>query len=498
MSTMNGLMKCHEQTSHFVVVPLMAQGHMIPMADLALLLAHRGARVSLITTPVNACRLRAAADHAAFTGLLLRLVELPFPCKAAGLPDGCENIDLIQKPDLFGPFFKSLHLMAGPLKNYLRAQPKSPTCIISDQCMPWTMEVSKDLNIPRFVFHGPSCFFHLCTLKLVQHKLYENVKDDRESFTVPELPQRIEVNKLTAQRFFDWPQMEDLLRRVEEADDTSDGFVLNSFQELEPWYIDEYRRSVGKEVWPVGPVSLLHKETGSKAVRGNGSTGIDQVSVLQWLEGRERGSVIFISFGSIAKTRLLQLVEIGFGLEATGLAFVWAVKEAEENEEVKRWVGEFEKRNWNRGLIIKGWVPQVLILTHPAVGAFMTHCGWNSALEAVAAGVPMVTWPHFSDQFLNEKLVVEVLRTGVGVGVKMPAFHLTEVEQAVVGREKVEMVVRRVMCGGEEGEEMRKRAWELGEKARKAMEDGGSSYENLSSLIGYATGLAANRGVELQ
>ncbi|XP_020572543.1 UDP-glycosyltransferase 73C3-like [Phalaenopsis equestris] len=490
----------HQPISHFVVVPLMAQGHMIPMVDLALLLAHRGSLVSLITTPLNARRLRAIADHATTSNLLFRLIELPFPCKSAGLPDGCENLDLITTVDLIRPFFKALDLMADPLKSYIRSQPPSPTCIISDQCMPWTMEVSDDLNIPRLVFHGPSCFFLLCTLKLAEHKLYEKVTDVHEIFTVPDLPQRIEVNKLMAQRFFDRPEMKDVMQQVEEAEDASDGLVLNTFYKLESWYIEEYRRSVGKEVWAVGPVSLVHKDAGGMAVRGDGCAGIDKGSVFEWLDGREKGSVLFISFGSLVRTRKKQLVEIGAGLEGSGVAFVWAVKEAEENEEVSKWLSEFEERNRNRsrGLIVKGWVPQVMILKHPAVGGFMTHCGWNSTLEAVAAGVPMVTWPHFSDQFLNEKLVVEVLRMGIGVGVKLPSFYQAMLEEAMVGREKVEMVVRRVMCGGEEGEEMRKRAWELGEKARKAMEDGGSSYENLSSLIGYATGLAANRGGELQ
>nr|UYE91538.1 putative glycosyltransferase [Anoectochilus roxburghii] len=479
---------------HFVVVPLMAQGHMIPMADLALLLASRGARVSLITTPVNANRLRAAADQAKASGLALRLVELPLPCDAAGLPEGCENVDLIPRTDLYLPFFKSLNLLADPLKGYLIAQPPGPTCIISDQCMPWTMGVAGELGIPRYVFHGPSCFFLLCTLKLAVHKVYEKVTDVCESFSVPELPQRIEANKMTAQRFFDWGGMEDVLRHVQEADESADGIVLNTFYELEKWFVDEYRRMVGKEVWPVGPVSLFHKDAGGKAVRGNGSSAVDHGSVLKWLEEREAGSVLFVSFGSLARTLKRQLVEIGSGLEASGVSFVWAVKEAEQDGEVEAWLTEYTERNGEKGLMIRGWVPQVLILTHPAVGGFMTHCGWNSTLEAVAAGVPMVTWPHFADQFLNAKLVVEVLRTGVGIGVEFPAFYPSAAEAVVVERDEVEAAVVSVMGGGgrQEGEEMRKRAKELGEKARKAMEKGGPSYESLTQLIEHSITLAGN------
>ena len=71
-----------------------------------------------------------------------------------------------------------------------------------------------------------------------------------------------------------------------------------------------------------------------------------------------------------------------------------------------------------KGLIIRGWAPQVLILDHEAVGGFMTHCGWNSTIESIAAGVPMVTWPLYAEQFCNEKLVKDVLKIGVDVGRK--------------------------------------------------------------------------------
>ncbi|PKA64551.1 UDP-glycosyltransferase 73D1 [Apostasia shenzhenica] len=235
---------------HFVLVPFMAQGHMIPMTDLGLLLAARGVRVSLITTPVNARRLRASTDRAA-AGVLplpLRLVELPFPCSAAGLPEGCENIDLVPRPELFPPFCKAPNLLVEPLKQYLRRYPPAPTCIIADQCMPWTMTVAKDLRIPRLVFHGPSCFYLLCIHNIFKHKAYDTVAGDLAAFPVPELPERIEVNRLQAQKFFNSPEMEDIQRHVDEAEKVADGFVLNTFYELEPWYIDAYSKAVGKKV----------------------------------------------------------------------------------------------------------------------------------------------------------------------------------------------------------------------------------------------------------
>jgi UDP:flavonoid glycosyltransferase YjiC (YdhE family) len=117
----------------------------------------------------------------------------------------------------------------------------------------------------------------------------------------------------------------------------------------------------------------------------------------------------------------------------------------------------------------------VLILEHKAIGGFLTHCGWNSLLEGVAAGLPMVTWPVGAEQFYNEKLVTQVLKTGVSVGVK----KMMQVVGDFISREKVEGAVREVMVG----EERRKRAKELAEMAKNAVKEGGSSDLEVDRLM---------------
>ncbi|XP_015890276.3 soyasapogenol B glucuronide galactosyltransferase [Ziziphus jujuba] len=135
-----------------------------------------------------------------------------------------------------------------------------------------------------------------------------------------------------------------------------------------------------------------------------------------------------------------------------------------------------------RGFIIKDWAPQMLILGHPAIGGMVTHCGWNSILEGVNAGLPMITWPVFVEQFYNEKLLTDVLRIGVAVGVKELRNYGQE-ETMVMKREEIEKAVRVLTGDGEEELEMRKRVIKLQDAANKAVEVRGSSHANLMALI---------------
>ncbi|XP_008792118.2 UDP-glycosyltransferase 73E1-like [Phoenix dactylifera] len=471
---------------HFILVPLIAQGHMIPMVDLARLLAEQGARVSLITTPVNAARIKAIVDRVKESGLPIHFVELQFPCAEAGLPDGCENVDLLPSNDYFRTIFDAIPRLREPLARYLRAQRPRPTCMIADMCNPWTADVARELGMPRLIFHGPSCFFILGVHLMEQHGIYDRITDDFEPVLLPELPQPVEVTKAQLPGFFWSKGWEKLRSEALEAESTADGVVMNTFDDMEHSYIELYKKVAGKEVWTIGPLCLYNKDLDNKAARGNKPV-IDHHRVLCWLDSRKPKSVLYASFGSLLRMRPWELIEVGYGLEASNQPFIWVIKDVERTSEVDKWLSEgFEERVSTRGLVIKGWAPQVVILSHPAIGGFMTHCGWNSVMEAVSAGVPMITWPCFSDQFVNEKLVVDVLGVGVAIGVKVPFYYINEDSPSAAKRNDIGKAVSRLMDEGEEGEERRKRARKLAEKAVSAMEGGGSSLENIACLIQYA------------
>uniref|UniRef100_A0ACD5VYE7 Uncharacterized protein n=1 Tax=Avena sativa TaxID=4498 RepID=A0ACD5VYE7_AVESA len=277
--------------------------------------------------------------------------------------------------------------------------------------------------------------------------------------------------------------MEKIREKIFEEELACDGQVINSFEELETLYIESFKQVTRKKVWTIGPMCLCHRDINTMATRGN-KASVDEAQCLKWLDSMKPGSVIFVSFGSLATTSPQQLVELGLGLEASKKPFIWVIKAGAKSPEVEDWLANgFEERVKDRGMIIRGWAPQVMILWHQAIGGFMTHCGWNSTIEGICAGVPMITWPHFGEQFLNEKLVVDVLKTGLEVGVKGVTHWRNEQQEVMVTRDVVETTVYNLMDGGQTAEELRMRAKDYAIKARRAFSEEGSSYNNIKLLI---------------
>jgi hypothetical protein len=260
---------------------------------------------------------------------------------------------------------------------------------------------------------------------------------------------------------------------------------VNTFLDLEAQFVLRYEAALGKPVWTLGPLSLCNRDAEATASRGKvaaGAAGLQQ-AITAWLDKQAPGSVVYVSFGSVARKLPKQLFEVGHGLEDSGRPYLWVVKESEASTaEVQRWLQDLEARTAGRGLVVRGWAPQLAVLSHRAVGGFVTHCGWNSLLEAIVHGVPVVTWPHFGDQSFNEQLAVDVLGVGVPIGVTAPVFILDDESVAVV-RGDIVRAVSALMGGGETADERRRKAKEYGEKAHRAMEKGGSSYENLTRLV---------------
>ncbi|MCE2055937.1 hypothetical protein HAX54_043776 [Datura stramonium] len=466
---------------HVYFLPMMAPGHMIPLVDMARQFARHDVKATIITTPLNASKFSKTIQRDKELGSDISIRTTEFPCKEFGLPEGCENLASTTSSEMTLKFIKALYLFQRPLEQFLEED--HPDCLIAGTFFPWTVDVAAKLGIPRLVFNGtgllPLCAYH----SLIDHKPHLKVESEAEEFIIPGLPHTL---KMSRQQISDHLKdetetpMTEIVKDIMRAEIISYGAIVNSFYELEPNYVKHYREVVGRKVWHVGPVSLCNKDNEDKAQRGQDSSFCEQ-QCLDWLNTKEPKSVIYICFGSMSIFSSAQLLEIAIALEASDQQFIWVVKQNTTNEEQDEWMPEgFEEKLEGRGLIIKGWAPQVLILDHAAIGGFVTHCGWNSLLEGVTAGVPMVTWPLSAEQFFNEKLLVEILKIGVPVGAQ--AWSQRTDSRVTINRENIQRAVTELMVG-QEAEEMRGRAAALGDSAKMAVEKGGSSDNSLVSLL---------------
>ncbi|XVF46188.1 hypothetical protein PTKIN_Ptkin03bG0007200 [Pterospermum kingtungense] len=159
--------------------------------------------------------------------------------------------------------------------------------------------------------------------------------------------------------------------------------------------------------------------------------------------------------------------EILAGLQISGVRYLWVAR-----GEASR----LKDRCGDMGLVVP-WCDQLKLLCHSSMGGFWTHCGWNSILEAVFAGVPMLTFPLFLDQDTNSRQIMEDWKNGWRVNTMVEAEKL-------VTKEDIAELVRRFMDGeSNEGKEIRKRAKELKDKCVVAISEGGSSSANLDAFI---------------
>ncbi|XP_010526965.1 PREDICTED: UDP-glucosyl transferase 73B2-like [Tarenaya hassleriana] len=469
---------------HVFFFPFMAHGHMIPTLDMAKLFASRGVKSTILTTPLNAPIFQRPIE--AFKNKNpdsdIGIEILNFPCPELGLPEGCESVDFIHSNftgDIF-PMVQKLFFSTKFLKDQLEhlIETARPDCLVADMFFPWATDASEKFGVPRLVFHG-TCYFALSASYCIRlHKPHKKVASSSERFVIPDLPGNIVITADQVMDHNEDSEMGKFMKEVKDSEKLSYGVLMNTFYELESDYADFYKRFVAKRAWNVGPLSLCNRGFEEKAERGK-KASIDEHECLKWLDSKEPESVIYVSFGSMAKFTNEQLKEIAAGLEGSGQDFIWVVMKNGGKGEKEEWLPEgYEERIKGKGLIIRGWAPQMLILDHQAIGGFVTHCGWNSVLEGVAAGLPMVTWPVGAEQFYNEKLITQVLKTGVRVGERKWVNFVGD----FTGRDKVEKAVKAVMVG-EAAEERRRRAKELAQMAKATVEKGGCSYSDLNRLM---------------
>ncbi|GKU97874.1 hypothetical protein SLEP1_g10952 [Rubroshorea leprosula] len=189
---------------------------------------------------------------------------------------------------------------------------------------------------------------------------------------------------------------------------------------------------------------------------------------MSWLNDKHNGSVVYVSFGSAAKLGVDQMEEVAWALKGSGYHFLWVVR---ATEQAKLPAGFLEETS-EKGLVVT-WCPQLEVLSHKSTGCFVTHCGFNSVLEALSLGVPMVAVPQWTDQPTNAKFVEDVW----GIGIRAQRE-----KEGIVKREVLEGCIKEVMVG-EKGEGVRKNANKWKKLATEAIDEGGSSDKNIDEFV---------------
>lgn len=431
------------------------------MLDLANKLISRGLNVTVLVTPSTLPLLNSSTENqSTHHPNSLQSLVLPFP-QVSG-----PSVSVAARIRATGELY-------GPILEWFQSHPSPPLAIISDFFLGWTHKLACQLNIPRLVF-WPSGALPSLLLSLMWRNIsdYVNVTDENTLFSFPDIPNSPvypywQIASLSSQ-FKKGDPIWEFIRDGLLINNESWGAVFNSFRELEAIYLDTVKKEMGHErVWAVGPL-LPSKDDFLGSYKRGGSSVVPPHEVLTWLDDKVAASVVYVCFGSLAVLTSDQLRCLATALECSGVHFVWCVKEAECGQIPEG----YEDRVVDRGFLIKGWAPQVAILRHPAVGAFLSHCGWNSSLEGLANEVMILTWPIDADQFLGARFLVDE----IGVAIKACEGG----NQTIPDPKKLSEIFAESV---KRDHPKRDKVRELCDAATKAVEDEGSSSQDLDALV---------------
>ncbi|EAZ03338.1 hypothetical protein OsI_25480 [Oryza sativa Indica Group] len=455
-----------------LVFPLPFQGHINPMLQLAgALHGRRGGGGGELSVTVLHTRFNAIDPS--------RYPELAFAEVPDGIPpDVAANgniVDIIVALNVAMDGGESSPSFRDVLASVVAADDEGrkprASCLIIDGNLMAAQKTAAELGLPTLVLRTGSAACLGCYLAYpaLLQKGYLPPKESQLYEPVEELPP-LRVRDL----YYTSNANQELVRKVlgwiAETARNSNGVVINTFDELEPAELERIRRELdGDGVAIVLAVGPLHKLSPMNA---GGSLHLrPDWSCIEWLDTQATGSVLYVSFGSLASLDSNEFLEVAWGLESSGQPFLWVVRpDLVKGLDKPSLPDGFERAVEGRGKVIK-WAPQQEVLAHHAVGGFWTHNGWNSTLESVSEGVPMICKPQFADQMLNTRYLEAVWAVG---------FELV----GKLERGEIKKAIKRLMVE-KEGAEIRERAKELKKKMDQCLESSGSSQIAINrSLVG--------------
>nr|XP_010918860.1 UDP-glycosyltransferase 92A1 [Elaeis guineensis] len=458
---------------HLLLFPFMAQGHLIPFFNLAKLIEQRKRfAITIVNTPLNIAKLQSSLPP----NSAIHLMELPFSSSEHGLPPNSENTDSLPL-HLFTTFFQATETLRPAFEhlvsNIIQQQGHNRLCIVADMFFGWTVESAKKLGVFHSVFVTSGAYASAIIFSLWLHTpLLAESYDEVPLIDFPEVKIHHSqlINAIVSSDGMDPTTV--FLRQQISLSFQSSELLLNTVEELEREGLRLLRNISRLPVWSIGPIASTVPSS-------------DHISDswMKFLDSNPPASVLYVSFGSQNAIPASQMMELALGLEAGGKPFIWVIRapprEIEDGEDDRIvWLPEgFEDRitEKKQGFLVHGWAPQPEILSHPSTGAFLSHCGWNSVLESLSQGVPIIGWPLLGDQLFNSKMMEEEMGVCVEIARGRGADALRN------GWKGVKEAIELVMGGTEEGREMRRKASKIREMMAGALK--GSSFKAMENFL---------------
>lgn len=457
---------------HIVMVPSPGMGHLIPLVELAKLLVHHHNFTITFIIPTVGPPTKPQNTLLQTLPKSINYFFLP-PIDFHDLPQETQTetkitLSVTRSLSAIRKIFESL------------AANSNLVALVVDIFGTDAFDIAKEFNVPSYLFWSSMAMGLI--LLLYMPKLDKMVsceyRDLAEPVKLPgcipisgaDFPESFRDRKSEAYKWF-----LQYGKRVHLAE----GILVNSFMELEPDAIKTLKDDIGLCGTPLYSIGPLIQTSPC-----NGPGGLE---CLKWLDEQPRGSVLFVSFGSGGTLSFEQLNELALGLEMSGTKFLWVVKSPDNKASDASFFsvqsqtdplgflpkGFVERTKLGQGLLVPSWAPQSEVLGHDSIGGFLSHCGWNSILESIVNGVPLIAWPLYAEQKMN----ANVLCDGLKVALRPKAN-----ENGIVGCEEIGRVVKELM-EGEEGIRVRVKMNGWKEAANKALSKEGSSMKALSELV---------------
>ncbi|KAF1863497.1 hypothetical protein Lal_00030533 [Lupinus albus] len=361
------------------------------------------------------------------------------------------------------------------LSTYPNSNPNPVIALVLDFFCVSLVDLGKELGIPSYLYMPSNAGFLAFMLSLNKRQIDDVFNDSDHEFLIQGIQKLVPSSVIPGACFRKDGGYYAYYKLAHRFRDTK-GIIVNTFSELEQHAIDALSDFQTPPIYAIGPLVDL---------KGQPNPNLDQTqhdSILKWLNQQPLSSVVFLCFGSRGSFGPSQTREIALGLQVSGVKFLWAMHSspAIDNADKTLPEGFLEWMEMEGKGIICEWAPQVEILSHKAIGGFVSHCGWNSILESLWFGVPILTWPIYAEQQLNAFRMVKEF----GLGVELRVDYRRDGD--IVMAEEIEKGVKQLM---EKDNIVHKKVQGMKELAKKAVLSGGSSFISVGKLMDNMIGI---------